>query len=146
MPSRKQRRRRQKERRHEYEYVYVDDAGEEVPVDAAELKPARDKPTDGKPKPRGRTSRVQRRVPQPPSWSRVGKRGLIFFPLMFLTITILGGKALTLQARLVQTLILMALFVPFSYAMDAMMYRAYLRRGGTPAAGDAAKRRGSSRR
>jgi hypothetical protein len=146
MPSRKQRRRREKERRHEYEYVYVDEAGEEVPVEPTELKPARERASDGKAKPQARSSRLQRRVPQPPSWSRVGKRGLIFFPFMFLTITLLGGKALTLQARLVQTLILMALFVPFSYAMDAMMYRAYLRRGGTPAAGNAAKRRGSLRR
>jgi len=38
MPTKKQRRRQQKSRRHEYEYVYVDDSGQEVPVDPAELR------------------------------------------------------------------------------------------------------------
>src|SRR5947209_2741204 len=37
VPTRKQRRRQQKARRHEYEYVYVDDEGNEVEVDPAEL-------------------------------------------------------------------------------------------------------------
>ena len=41
MPTRKQRRREQKSRRHEWEYVYVDDEGNEVDVDPADLKPER---------------------------------------------------------------------------------------------------------
>jgi hypothetical protein len=125
MPSRKQRRRRAKERRHEWEEVWVDDEGNEV------VPP----PDDG---PRGsranRTSAPVRRQSglrnvQPPSWRRVGKRALIFAPLMFLTVTFLGSS-LTMTQKLLQTVFLLAFFLPFSYAMDALMYRMQLRRGG----------------
>ncbi len=66
---------------------------------------------------------------QPPSWRRVGKRGLIFAPLMFLTVTFLSGE-LTITQRVVNTVFLLAFFLPFSYAMDALMYRMYRKRSG----------------
>ena len=66
---------------------------------------------------------------QPPSWRRVGKRGLIFAPLMFLTVTFLSGN-LTVAQRLVNTVFLLAFFLPFSYAIDALMYRMYRKRSG----------------
>jgi hypothetical protein len=127
MPSRKQRRRRQKNRRHEWEYVYVDEEGREVEATDDDLPVSRNgKRTQrepGKPKPTGM------REVQPPSWRRVGKRGLIFAPLMFLTVTFLSGD-LTLQQQILNTAFLLAFFLPFSYAMDAVMYRMYRKRAG----------------
>ncbi len=123
MPSRKQRRRQAKERRHEYEYVYVDDEGREVEVDQAELEERR----NGKAKVPEPTTRGGRTV-QPPSWNRVGKRAAIFAPLMFVTVYLLGGDDLTLVQKLTQTLVLLAVFLPFSYFMDTLTYRTYQRR------------------
>ena len=130
MPTRKQRRRRQKGRRHEYEYVYVDDDGNEVEVDADELKTARAASRNGtKPRPARANPRIQ-----PPSWRRVGKRGLFFAPLMFITVMLLDQQ-LELWQVAVQTAWLLAIFLPFSYFMDSFMYRRYTRRtGGDPGA------------
>jgi hypothetical protein len=129
MASRKQRRRRAKERRHEWEEVWVDEEGNEV-----EAPPSNgDSPRDSA----KRTSAPARRQAgmrnvQPPSWRRVAKRGLIFAPLMFLTVTFLSGE-LTLPQKIGNTVFLLAFFLPFSYAMDVLMYRMFLRRGGAPA-------------
>jgi hypothetical protein len=124
MPSRKQRRRREKARRHEWEEVWVDEEGNEV-----------EPPLEGEPSRNGKRASAAaapvqsggRRV-QPPSWRRVAKRGLIFAPLMFLTVTFLSGE-LTISQRLLNTAFLLAFFLPFSYAMDALMYRMAVRRG-----------------
>ena len=120
MPSRKQRKRRAKAMRHEWEEVWVDDEGNEVeaPPEADGAAPSR----NGK---RTAPAPVQQRggrQVQPPSWQRVGKRGLIFAPLMFLTVTFLSGQ-LTIAQRLVNTAFLLAFFLPFSYLMDTVMYR-----------------------
>ena len=126
MPSRKQRKRRAKDRRHEWEYVYVDDeTGEEVeaPEDEPISRNGKRSPQQAKAK-----ASSQREV-QPPSWRKVGKRGLLFAPLMFLTVTLLSGD-LTMTQRLVNTAFLLAFFLPFSYAMDALMYRLYKKRAG----------------
>jgi hypothetical protein len=125
MPSRKQRKRRAKDRRHEWEYVYVDDSGDEVeaPEDEPVSRNGKRSPQRAKPQPSGQ------RVVQPPSWRRVGKRGLLFAPLMFLTVTFLSGD-LTMSQRLINTAFLLAFFLPFSYAMDALMYRLYKKRAG----------------
>ena len=125
MPSRKQRKRRAKDRRHEWEYVYVDESGEEVeaPEDEPISQNGKRSPQRAKPKGSG-----QREV-QPPSWRKVGKRGLLFAPLMFLTVTLLSSD-LTMTQRLVNTAFLLAFFLPFSYAMDALMYRLYKKRAG----------------
>jgi hypothetical protein len=139
VPSRKQRRRRLKERRHEYEYVYVDEEGREVEV-----------PEEGQPQAAARggkssagrrpaTTRAGRRV-EPPSWNRVGKRGLFFAPVMFLLINLLG-KNLSLAQRIYETVVLLAIFLPFSYFTDSLMYRSYLKRTG---AAPPPKRRGSN--
>jgi hypothetical protein len=148
MPSRKQRRRREKDRRHEYEYVYVDEEGQEVDpseVDVEEEKPAPKGRRAGavagttatKAKPKTATKKGSakaasnpnvRPVP-PPSWKRVAKRGLIFAPFMLLAITLLG-RGLSWPARILETIWLLALFVPFSYLIDRMMYRRYLRQIG----------------
>ena len=121
MPSRKQRRRRAKERRHEYEYVYVDEEGQEVEVDSDEAE---------QPKRTQRKAQAVsggRRPIEPPSWSRVAKRGLLFAPLMFITFSLLG-KNESLALHVQRTVILLALFLPFSYVMDSMIYLSYRRR------------------
>jgi hypothetical protein len=131
MPSRKQRRRRAKDRRHEYEFVYVDEEGREVEVD----EPAEErKKTDGRPPPKTRAGRVV----EPASWSRVGRRALIFSPLMFISIRLLE-KNEPLRDSIVRTVVLLALFLPFSYLMDTMLYRSHLRR--TAASRDSGKKR-----
>ena len=131
MPTRKQRRRQQKERRHEYEFVYVDDEGHEVEVDPAELKAER----SAKPSRKDATSRKPagrpRRPVQPPSFNRVLKRGLLFAPVMYLTLSLIGGgKNLTVPGRVRQTAMLLAFFLPFSYVMDRLAWRTYQRRLG----------------
>ncbi|TML64522.1 MAG: hypothetical protein E6G22_04240 [Actinobacteria bacterium] len=140
MPSRKQRRRRLKERRHEYEYVYVDEEGHEVEVSEEEQPQAspRGKPTSGRRA--ATTTRAGRRI-EPPSWSRVGKRALFIAPVMFLLINLMGKK-LPVARRIYETVVLLAIFLPFSYFMDSLMYRSYLKRTG--AAPPPSRRRGSN--
>jgi hypothetical protein len=130
MPSRKQRRRRAKERRHEWEEVWVDDEGNEVEPPPGEETPGRVEKRASAPARR----QTRTRTVQPPSWRRVGKRALIFAPLMFLTVSFLSSD-LTITQKLFQTSFLLAFFLPFSYAMDALMYRMYVRRGGGTASG-----------
>ena len=130
MTTQKQRKRRAKENRHDYDLVYMDEDGVEQPVE-------RD---DGPRKPPGRlgrgtaVSKSQKtqpadkggrrgRVVQPPSWRKVLKRGAIFAPIFFATVLLLGGKKMTLQGAFVQTSLLLAVFVPFSYFMDRVVWR-----------------------
>jgi hypothetical protein len=130
MPSRKQRRRRAKQRRHDWEDVWVDEEGNEVEPPPDDEAPARAEKRASAParrQPGGRTV-------QPPSWRRIGKRALIFAPLMFLTVSFLSSE-LTIREKVIQTAFLLAFFLPFSYAMDAVMYRMFLRRGGGTANG-----------
>jgi hypothetical protein len=129
MPTRKQRRRRAKDRRHEYEYVFVDDEGNEVEVDAEELQSEQTASRNGRAR---ETRRASVRV-QAPSWRRVAKRGLIFAPLMFLTVMLIDNS-LELWQVAVQTVWLLAIFLPFSYFMDSFMYRRHRRRTGEPTA------------
>lgn len=130
MPTRKQRRRQQKERRHEYEYVYVDEEGQEVEVDPAELKAERDATPSRKAATRRQPARSRRTV-QPPSFQRVLKRGLLFAPVMYLTLSLIGGgKQLSVPGRIFQTAMLLAFFLPFSYVMDRLAWRTYQRRLG----------------
>lgn len=115
MATKKQKRRRAKEQRHDY--VWVDDDGNEVEPDEApgakETKPASG-------------SRLQRE-PQAPSWSRTLKRGAIFAPIMFGTVYLLSPDLPT-ATKITQTLLLVAIFVPFSYFIDRLFYRQAMRR------------------
>ncbi len=139
MPTRKQKRRRQKDRRHEYEYVYVDESGQEVEVaeDEAERKPAKSaKPAakttasrgSSRQTPKGRAARTV----DPPSWQRVFRRAAIFAPIMLIVVYLLRPKSATVVSVLVQVVVLLMVFLPFSYFMDSMMYRAYRKRIGDP--------------
>ena len=132
MPTRKQRRRRQKDRRHEYEEVYLDADGNEITAEEYTAL-ARSENGDGA-GPRKREPAKARtrsgRVIQPPSWRRVGKRALIFAPLMFVVISLLptSGGDLPVLGRVLITLQMLLLFIPFSYLMDTLTYRMWRRR------------------
>jgi hypothetical protein len=147
MPSRKQRRRREKERRHEYEVVYVDGEGreldpEEVTAETRSAKESRRREAASNGRERTARQPAKRssgasgmRAVSPPSWRRVLRRGAIFAPFMFLTLWLLGKGHLTSTAIVLETIWLLALFVPFSYGIDRMMYRRYLKQtGGAPPA------------
>jgi antibiotic biosynthesis monooxygenase (ABM) superfamily enzyme len=125
MANRKQQRRRQKLQRHEYEEVYVDEEGNELDPDEAEqlvaASPAR------KAQKAKTTGGDNRRAVEPPSWRKTLRRGLIFFPLMLGAIFLLSPELTTLQ-KVMNTLVLMAFFIPFSYFMDTMMWRSMQRR------------------
>ena len=142
MPSRKQRRRRQKEKRHEYEYVLVDEHGREVEVDEPAVASPNGTRARGKerarPKSEPRGARTGRTV-EPASWRRAGRRGLLFAPLMFGVLYLLN-RDLPLLGLALNTLILLAFFVPFGYFMDKVMYRTYLRRTGKGQAGPQKRR------
>jgi hypothetical protein len=137
MPTRKQRRRHQKARRHEYEYVYVDDEGNEVEVDPAEVDGERDVRREmktaktngsgrgGNSKPE--TRRGMGRTIEPPSWRRSGKRALILGPLMVVAM-MLFNRNLPLAQQLTPALFLIAFFIPFSYFTDSLAYRMYRKR------------------
>ena len=127
MPSRKQQRRRQKLKRHEYEEVYVDEQGRVLdPEEAEELVASR--PEKRSRAAKAETTRRGGRAIDPPSWRRTGRRGLLFFPLMLVTVFLLAGDDVTTAAKVVQTIALMAFFLPFSYFMDTMVWRAAQRR------------------
>jgi hypothetical protein len=127
MATKKQQRRRQKLKRHEYEEVYVDDEGNELPPEEAEELAASSTPRRAERTPKQKPTSRAGRVLEPPSWRKTLKRGLLFFPLMLITVMLLGQE-LTLAQQIFQTLVLMGFFLPFSYFMDSMMWRSYQRR------------------
>jgi hypothetical protein len=118
MPTRKQRRRRAKEMRHEY--VWEDAEGNELTPDDVPTRKAAD--VNGR-----RQSARSAREPQAPSWRRTLKRGLVFAPVMFVTVMLLSGN-LTLAEQLVQTAVIVAIFLPFSHFLDGVFWRSYKKR------------------
>jgi hypothetical protein len=126
MPSKKQRRRREKLKRHQWEEVYVDEEGRELDPEEAEalVGPAarRAERTKAEPQKGGR------RPIEPPSWRKTLRRGALFFPLMLITVFLLAGNEVTTTGKIMQALVLMAFFLPFSYFMDSMVWRSYQRR------------------
>jgi hypothetical protein len=137
MPTRKQRRRQQKKRRHDWEYVYVDDEGQEVEIDPAELKKAKEE----RPKERatgdrrgrngGAPARKQRtrRVPQPPSWRRAAKRAALLGALFIVVFAFgLGGKGSNPAGAVLIGVVYALAFVPLQYFIDRVTYRTYMKR------------------
>ena len=130
MATQKQRRRRAKEQRHEYDLVYIDEDGVEQPVehdDAPRKPPGRvgkgaTATKSQKTQPARKGGRRGREA-QPPSWNRVLKRGAIFAPIFFATVMLLGGNKMTIQSAVVQTILLIGVFIPFSYFMDRVVWR-----------------------
>ncbi len=131
VPSKKQRRRQQKLKRHEWEEVYVDEDGRELDPDEAEqlIEPAKaSRGAKAQPAERGR------RVVEPPSWRRTVKRGVLFFPLMLIVVFVIPNANTSTVGKVIQTLTLMAFFLPFSYFMDSVVWRSYRRRQAKPEA------------
>ncbi len=129
MATKKQQRRRQKLKRHEYEEVYVDEEGNELPPEEAEELVGRS-PSRRAEKQRAQPQRTRAgRNIDPPSWRRTFRRGLIFFPLMLIVVFLLSPE-LSTTAKVINTLVLMGFFLPFSYFMDSMMWRSFQRRAG----------------
>jgi len=95
--------------------VWVDDEGNEI--DAPEESPAKQSTKASGP----------RRDPQEPSWQRTFRRGAIFAPIMFGTVFLLSPN-LSLGQKLTQTLLIVAIFIPFSYFLDRFFYRSAQRR------------------
>ncbi len=136
MANRKQRRRREKEKRHEYEIVEIDSEGNETVLDSSVLKPEAARNGKG----RGGASGTKRAssgrgdgtrargIAQEPSWGRVAKRGLMFAPVFFVVVYLLAGDGMTVTGLIVQTVMLLAVFIPFSYFMDRVMWRSQQRR------------------
>ncbi len=118
MTTKKQRRRREKEKRHDY--VWIDDEGNEVEPDSA--------PSNAK---AGQSAGRFQREPQAPSWNRTLKRGAIFAPIMFGTVFLLSPD-LALATKITQTLLIVAIFIPFSYFIDRLFYRSAQRRQARP--------------
>jgi len=129
MSTRKQRRRRAKEHRHEY--VWEDGEGNELdPKD----------PSSPKEESRSRTASSRPgKEPQPPSWRKTLKRGLIFAPIMFVTVMLLSNN-ITRTQQITQTALIVAIFIPFSYFLDGVFYRSHKKR---LARRDQTERRGS---
>ena len=117
MSTRRQRRRRAKEHRHEY--VWEDAEGNEL--DSHDRSSSKEESRS-----RAVPSRSGRE-PQPPSWRRTLKRGLIFAPIMLATVMLLSND-ITLTQQITQTALIVAVFVPFSYLLDGVFYRNYKRR------------------
>ena len=65
---------------------------------------------------------------QPPSFERVLRRAAIFGPILFVVVYLTSRDRLSVVGVLLNTLILIAFFMPFSYLVDRMVYRAVLRR------------------
>ena len=129
MATQKQRRRRAKEKRHDYDLVEIDSEGNETVLTASELKTGAPTKSQAKIQPKGGAKqRSGRGTPQPPSWGRVAKRGAIFAPIFLATVLLLAGDRLTLAGAVVQTLFLLAIFVPFSYFMDRLVWRSHEKR------------------
>ena len=114
MATKKQRRRRAKEHRHDY--VWIDDEGNEVDPEGGSSTETRAE----------RTS-TSRRDPQAPSWQRTLKRGAIFAPIMFGTVLLLSPEQ-PIATKITQTLLIVAIFIPFSYFLDRFFYRTAQRR------------------
>ncbi|MBA3374414.1 MAG: hypothetical protein H0U00_01105 [Actinobacteria bacterium] len=118
MPTRKQRRRRAKEQRHEY--VWEDAEGNELDAEDVPVRKT------GSQSQRSVSPRSGREA-QPPSWRRTLKRGFIFAPIMFVTVMLLSSD-LALADQLIQTAFIVAIFIPFSYFLDGVMWRSFKKR------------------
>lgn len=114
MATKKQRRRRAKEQRHDY--MWVDEEGNEVDPEGTGSEKVKAE----------QTTRLQRE-PQAPSWRRTFKRGAIFAPIMFGTVILLSPN-LPVETKITQTLLIVGIFIPFSYFIDRLFYRTALRR------------------
>jgi hypothetical protein len=124
MPSKKQRRRREKLKRHEWEYIQLDEEGNEVSLEPAQLKKA-----ESNGKPAAKRARRPGREVKPPSWNRASKRALLFVPFLFIFLS-LGKNAPSVPTRIGISVLYAVVFIPMFFFVDRIAYRAYQRRAG----------------
>jgi hypothetical protein len=135
MATRKQRRRREKTFRHEYGFVVNDEEGNEVELAGSELRArkeasadkAKAAPAKGKPAAKGTPARRGSRDPDPPSWHRSLRRGLIWSPLMIL-LSYIVFRSTAVPVRIAIGVVYAALFIPMSYWIDGVVYRRFEKR------------------
>jgi hypothetical protein len=63
------------------------------------------------------------------------KRGAIFAPIFLATVLLLGGGDMNFAQAIVQTVFLLAIFVPFSYFMDRLVWRSHEKRAARQSSG-----------
>jgi hypothetical protein len=132
MPSRKQRRRREKLKRHEYEYVVETDEGE-VPLERLsdlDEKRQADRKRNGARAADGQLVDRRGQPIQKPSMRRVLRRALIFTPFLALFVYFMQPDAARDEPGVIvfNVILLLALFIPFSYLVDTFVYRMLVRR------------------
>ena len=131
MPSRKQRRRREKTFRHDYGFVTYDEEGNEIEVEASEIREKKpDKPKAAATAKKGgkRTGRALREPPLP-SWRRSVRRGGLWGGVMLLVV-VFFFNSMPLASRIFLGLMYAAAFIPLTYWIDRMAYRNWERRAG----------------
>jgi len=124
VPTRKQRRRRDKTFRHEYDLVVYDEDGNEVPVDPGELRAAKakDAPKAKKGQQRGGRKPRPPRVVGPATWNRAFKRGGTMGAILLIAMILIVPKSTVIAV------IYGIALIPFTYLIDRMAYRNYVRR------------------
>jgi hypothetical protein len=128
MATQKQRRKRAKEKRHAYDLVEIDAEGNETVLSASDVKSEAPAKAPTKKRDSGSQPVKSAGGPRPPTWGRVFKRGAIFAPIFLATVWLLGGDRITPVGAVLQTVFLVAVFVPFSYFMDRLVWRSHEKR------------------
>ncbi|MEZ5099554.1 MAG: hypothetical protein R3C15_07080 [Thermoleophilia bacterium] len=139
MATRKQRRREEKLRRHEWEYETTTEEGEVVR--AASLKELTGdgsatasrgsgtgtKVVKGRKEPDDVVRDARGKIVPKPSWQRTLKRAAIFGPILVVLILV-TGRQMSTTAKILNILVLLAIFIPFSHLVDRVVYRSVLKR------------------
>jgi predicted lipid-binding transport protein (Tim44 family) len=128
MATRKQRARRAKTFRHEYGFVQVDEEGNEIELSGSDVRGTKDTPTRSSSKTgakagkaaTGRGARTAR-DPQPPTWNRAIKKGLLMGLGAGLVATLLIHGPIALAA------VYAVLFIPLTYWTDSFTYKRFER-------------------
>jgi len=129
MPTRRQRQRRAKSLRHEYGFVDVDDEGNEVEVDMAQVRAEKKKPDRPRQQASSRQGGRAGRVVPAPSWNRALRRGGLFGGLM-LVLAVFFLNGMSLAGRVALGAMYALAFIPLTYVIDRTAYRSYLKRSG----------------
>ena len=128
MATKKQRRRRDKSFRHEYGFVTYDEEGNEVEVEASEVREKKPEKPKAQPAAKGAKAPRGTREPPVPSWRRSLRRGGIFGVLIFILVVFVMPAGSSRAASVVMGLFYALAFVPLTYWIDRLTYRTWQRR------------------
>jgi hypothetical protein len=129
MANRKQRRRRDKSFRHEYGFVTYDEEGNEVEVEASDVREKKpEKQKAGTAQKGGRKGgRRELREPPAPSWRRAFRRGALWGGVMLLVV-VFFFQGMPIASRVFLGILYAAAFIPLTYWTDSMVYRRFQRK------------------